>query len=421
MHPETESGKLGRDLLIAFADRNVISGNRFVDDRGQQFIRSDSRIRQLRCIGNRLRHVDVEDLRASVQQRRRIVADEHFTGISNFRLAFAHEEIKITGVPFRIEVIETGPFRSVSAVRHIAARVKCRPVVAHTPADREKICAFIVLPGLEINTHLVIVLRGDFHDLDFQADLRDGDIIFRKHSCDVVARIIGNVENQPVQIGIISHKILSLPDFRYVSDVHANVLDQRHQVFRGDEFRKIEEYLCSVVRPHLRLVHEFDDGIDSHAAFMIFETVFFRTDNQEPGPVHVFQTLHRGIASELESRIVTRLCRCRSCQHGAAHGCRDGCRRLRSDPCSGSAPVVDSIPRIRLLHTGVADTFRLNHLPYVVAEFIGVHVFQQVSFRHDARVVVVADEMDHFRILFHRYKKLCLDSCAVISACVLEI
>ena len=140
---------------------------------------------------------------------------------------------------------------------------------------------------------------------------------------------------------------------------------------------------------------------------MVFEPVILGADEQQSGSVGVLQALHRGVAAELERRIVTRLGVRRGGEFGGAH--RRGERRRR-----GVAGVV-------LLQTGVADPFGLHHLAQVVAEFIGIDVAEHIGFGDDPRVGVVADEVDFAGILLHLDEQLSLDPGAIVAAGIVEV
>lgn len=425
-HREAESGERGGDLLFPFADGEV--GTLPVGpvdrpaepcgDRGEQFVGTDACVREGGSVGgidggsrfdgavHRLRGIRVEDLGGAAELCRGVVAHAQLAGVEHFRLSPACEEVEVAGVPLRVEVVEAGPFGAVGPVQ--AAVVDRRPVVAVAAADREEIGAFVVLPRLEVDAHAFVVLAVKLVDPDAEPDLRNRHVVEREHFCDVVAGVVRDVEDQPVEIGIDGDDVLPLPEFGHVGDVHAHVLDQRQQVLRRNELRQVEEHLRAVVdRTERRIVEHRHDRIDPHAVFVVFEPVILGADEQQSGSVGVLQALHRGVAAELERRIVTRLGVRRGGEFGGAH--RRGERRRR-----GVAGVV-------LLQTGVADPFGLHHLAQVVAEFIGIDVAEHIGFGDDPRVGVVADEVDFAGILLHLDEQLSLDPGAVVAAGIVEV
>lgn len=236
--------------------------------------------------------------------------------------------------------------------------------------------------------------------------MRNGNIVLFQHGFDVRHGVVGHIEYKPVEIRIVGDDVLPLPDFRDVGDVHADVFDERHQVAGGDEFRDVDKRLSSVIRAHLRFVKEFHERIESHSVFMIFEAVFFGADDEQSGAVRVFQALHRGIAAELDGRIVGRL-----------DG--DGCGFRRAD--GRLIRHGGGVARICLLEAGVADPFRLHHLTDIIAELVSVHMFQQIAFCNDARVVVVTDEMDRVGVVFDLHHETGFNAGAVVTAGVVEI
>ena len=162
--------------------------------------------------------------------------------MDHLRLAFADEEIDVSGVPFRVEVVETGMFASVGLTDD-PGTVHGAPVVAESTACGEEIHPFVVLPALEVEPHFIVVFLIDFIHLDLQAHLRDGGIVLFQHFCDVGAGEVGSIEDEPVQVRIVCHNVLPLPDLGDIGNIHANVLDEGEQIPRGNELGQIEKDL----------------------------------------------------------------------------------------------------------------------------------------------------------------------------------
>ena len=140
---------------------------------------------------------------------------------------------------------------------------------------------------------------------------------------------------------------------------------------------------------------------------MVLEPVLFGADDQQPGAVRVFQAFDGRVAAELQRRIVAGLSGCRRRKLGRT---RRGRIRQRG-----------RVHRENLLQARIADPLRLNHLAEVVTDFIGVDVFQQIRLGHDARIVVVADEMDDFRLVFDRNLKMDFNPGVPVSVGIAEI
>ena len=347
--------------------------------------------------------VHIENLCFAFEGCGGIVADEQFARVRDFCFADADEKINVARVPFRVEIVETCPFGTGLSE---SAAVCGGPVVAVASADGEEVDTLIVLPRLEVDAHFIIVFAGDFVDGYFEAHLRDRNIVELQHFIDVEHGVVRDVEDEPVEVGISGDDILSLPDFSDIGDVHSDILDERHEISGGHEFRHVNKSLHSAVCPHLRFVEQLHECIESHAVFMVFEPVLFGADDEKPGSVGIFQTLDGGVASKLCGRGVGRL---RADRFGGR--CADGCliRHCRR------------VHRENLLHAGVADPFRLHHLADVVAEFIGGCVFEQIAFCDDARIVVVPDEMDSVCFIFDMNVEDSLDPGAVVSSAVVEV
>ena len=323
------------------------------------------------------------------------------------RLAAAFQKVDITAVPFGIEIVVTGALRADQLGRHDISGIHRLPVVAITAADGEKVGALIVFPRLKVEADLVVVFRVDLVNLNLQANLGDRHVIFAEHGGDIVAGIVFDIENQPVQIRIVSHEVLPLPQLGDVADVHAHIFDQRHKVFGRNEFRQINEHLTAVVqRPEVGIVQHRHQGVNADAVLIVVKTILFGADDQQSGAVNIFQALHRRIAAQLHGRGVARL----------GVGRRQNRRALGGDirPRRGVAGIL-------LLQRRITDTLGLHHLAQIVAKFVGIDVLQQIGLGHHARVVVVADEVDDFGVVLDIDGHPCLDSRRIVASGVVEV
>lgn len=140
-----------------------------------------------------------------------VASGAEFAGDGDFRFVFRDKEVKITGVPLRVEVDE---LRVVAlAVPDHSACVGGGPVVAEGAAHGEEIGSFVVFPCLEIGTDFSVVFRHQFVDRVFDADLRMGYVVEFQHGFNVLFRVEGRVEKDDVEVLVSAELVLSADEF----------------------------------------------------------------------------------------------------------------------------------------------------------------------------------------------------------------
>ena len=224
------------------------------------------------------------------------------------------------------------------------AAVGGRPVVPETGAGAEEFGPFVVLPRLEVEPEFLIVFRVEFVDAEADPQLRERHVVLAEHLLDVPARIGGGVEEEAVEVGVELDLVFATGQFGFVAgDVHADVLDHRHQRFRRDVGGEVDKFRLARTVENAGFVESFDDRIDPHAVFMVVEAVLLRRDEEQRDAVFELEAFDRRVAAE--------------------------------------------------------DPLGLHHLPQEGAQRIGFGVLEDVGFGHHLGVVVVPDEVDGVGVL----------------------
>ena len=271
-------------------------------------------------------------------------------------MAAGGHQVHITGVPLGLEapVVGVVPLGALGA-----AGEESGPVTAHTGAGGEQVNTVVVLPGLEVDTDLIIVFGIDF--VDFVADLDFGSriVVSLEHLQDVLPGPHGSADDEGVQFGVNTERIDPGAEF-IVRNAGTDIGDHFQQTGSRVGFREVDEGIGVAAEGEILAVQFLDDRVNAFAGGVVREAVFFRGNDHQTGAV-----------VELES--------------------------VNGD-------------RAR------AEGFCLDHIQEVAANREGIGVLDFISLRDGVRVLIVTDHADRVGFFIHCDVEFCIDADRSITA-----
>ena len=297
-----------------------------------------------------------EDLVRAFDLGGRTVEERDFTGVQDFSLALAGQEVDVLGVPLRIEVeiLGVGPPALADQVGAVGREV------LHEPSARaEKVDAVVVLPRLEVDAELGIVFGVELINGDLRANFGIRAVVFLQDGVDVLAGELGRIEDKQVQSGVAADEVVAADVLGLVvRHVGARGLDHVAEFFRGTVLGLVDVDGGAGNRGDARLVEHFNDAVDTLSFLGILEAVVFGGDHDDPGAVVVLDGLNSGVA--------------------------------------------------------VIDLAGLDHLAQIAADLVGIGILEDIGLRDDIRVGIIPDEVKHVGVIFDHDVQLHIDLGIVI-------
>ena len=216
------------------------------------------------------------------------VLDNHFALSQTFGFADAGHEVKVTGIPFGVEVPVGG---TAGTVAFDSAGEEGSPVAAGDNTGRKEVNTFVVFPALEVNTDTVIVFSEDFENTVGDLEFRNRTVILLEHGAHIFPVPFGGLDHESVEFGIDGDGTGS--DFKL--RVKTGRTDLEQHLFEIGGAADTGEVQIGISRGHVveaGTIQSLDDAVDAFAVFRIFEAVFFSRDQHRTGTIAEFDRSH---------------------------------------------------------------------------------------------------------------------------------
>ena len=278
-----------------------------------------------------------------------VLGNEH-TAIQQFCMAAGGHQVNITGVPLRLEAPVVGVV-PLGALR--AAGEESGPVTAHTGTGGEQVNTVVVLPGLEVETDLVIVFGIHFVDFIADFDFRSRIVISLEHLQDVLPGPHGSADDEGVQFGVNTERVDPGAEF-VVRNAGAHIGNHFQQTGSRVGFREVQEGIGIAAKREILAVKFLDDRVNTFAGGVVCEAVFFSRNNYQTGTVVELESIDRN--------------------------------RART------------------------EGFCLDHIQEVAANRKGIGVLDFVRLRDGVRILIVTDHADRVGVFININVEFCIDA-----------